>query len=140
MNAQAAVGGPAEGTVHEAGEKDDGFAVDSDVCMYVCTFLFVLSGFYIFAGINHFLNPEFYLPLIPDYFSNAEFINVLAGLAEIILGIGLLIKKVRRVAIIGVVLMLLAFIPSHVYFIQKGSCIDGGLGQRASSGQFRNGR
>ncbi|HAH36705.1 MAG TPA: hypothetical protein DEQ87_06875 [Algoriphagus sp.] len=89
--------------------------------------LFVLSGFYIFAGINHFLNPEFYLPLIPDYFSNAEFINVLAGLAEIILGIGLLIKKVRRVAIIGVVLMLLAFIPSHVYFIQKGSCIDGGL-------------
>ena len=89
--------------------------------------LFVLSGFYIFAGINHFLNPEFYLPLIPDYFSNAEFINVLAGLAEIILGIGLLIKKVRRVAIIGVVLMLLACIPSHVYFIQKGSCIDGGL-------------
>lgn len=89
--------------------------------------LFVLSGFYIFAGINHFLNPEFYLPLIPDYFSNAEFINVLAGLAEIILGIGLLIKKVRRLAIIGIVLMLLAFIPSHVYFIQKGSCIDGGL-------------
>ncbi len=89
--------------------------------------LFVLSGFYIFAGINHFLNPEFYLPLIPDYFSNAEFINVMAGLAEIILGIGLLIKKVRRVAIIGVVLMLLAFIPSHVYFIQKGSCIEGGL-------------
>jgi uncharacterized membrane protein len=89
--------------------------------------LFVLSGFYIFAGINHFLNPEFYLPLIPDYFSNAEFINVLAGLAEIFLGIGLLIKKVRRLAIIGIVLMLLAFIPSHVYFIQKGSCIDGGL-------------
>ncbi len=89
--------------------------------------LFVLSGFYIFAGINHFLNPEFYLPLIPDYFSNAEFINVLAGVAEIILGIGLLIKKVRRLAIIGIVLMLLAFIPSHVYFIQKGSCIDGGL-------------
>ncbi|QYH38513.1 DoxX family membrane protein [Algoriphagus sp. NBT04N3] len=89
--------------------------------------LFVLSGFYIFAGINHFLNPEFYLPLIPDYFSNAEFINVMAGLAEIILGIGLLIKKVRRLAIIGIVLMLLAFIPSHVYFIQKGSCIDGGL-------------
>lgn len=89
--------------------------------------LFVLSGFYIFAGINHFLNPEFYLPLIPDYFSNAEFINVLAGVAEIILGIGLLIKKVRRLAIIGIVLMLLAFIPSHVYFIQKRSCIDGGL-------------
>lgn len=89
--------------------------------------LFVLSGFYIFAGINHFLNPEFYLPLIPDYFSNAEFINVMVGLAEIILGIGLLIKKVRRLAIIGIVLMLLAFIPSHVYFIQKGSCIDGGL-------------
>ena len=89
--------------------------------------LFVLSGFYIFAGINHFLNPEFYLPLIPDYFSNAEFINIMAGLAEIIFGIGLLIKKVRRLAIVGIILMLLAFIPSHIYFIQKGSCIDGGL-------------
>ncbi len=83
--------------------------------------------FYLFAGINHFVNPEFYLPLIPPFFESADLFNNLAGVAEIILAIGLAIPSVRQKAKWGIVLMLLAFIPSHIYFIQIGSCVDGGL-------------
>ncbi len=82
-----------------------------------------MAGFYLFGGINHFRTPEFYLPLIPDYLPTPDLLNLLAGIAEIVLAIGLLIPNTRKWAAWGVIAMLLAFIPSHVYFIQIGSCI-----------------
>jgi uncharacterized membrane protein len=85
--------------------------------------LYLMAGFYLFGGINHFRTPEFYLPLIPDYLPTPDLLNLLAGIAEIVLAIGLLIPNTRKWAAWGVIAMLLAFIPSHVYFIQLGSCI-----------------
>jgi uncharacterized membrane protein len=79
------------------------------------------------AGINHFLNPQFYLPLIPEYIPWHEFINIFSGIAEILLAIGILFKNTRKISSLLIMLMLIAFIPSHWYFIQIGSCIDGGL-------------
>ncbi len=89
--------------------------------------LYVLAMFYIVAGINHFVNPGFYLPLIPEYFVYLELINYLSGIAEVVLGIGLLVNQSRRISSYLIVLLLVAFIPSHVYFIQIGSCVEGGL-------------
>jgi uncharacterized membrane protein len=86
-----------------------------------------MTIFYLIAGFNHFVNPDFYLPLIPPFFNSPEKINVLSGIAEIILGIGILFYPSRKYASFGIILMLLAFIPSHVYFIQLNSCIEGGL-------------
>lgn len=83
--------------------------------------------FYLVAGINHFINPQFYLPLIPPVFPEPNLINTLSGIAEIGLAIGLAFTKTRKTASFLVILMLIAFIPSHVYFIQIGSCTDGGL-------------
>lgn len=89
--------------------------------------LYLMAFLYLLAGINHFVSPESYLPLIPNYLPNPNLINILAGIAEIILSIGLLIPKTRKIASWGVILMLVAFIPSHVYFVQIGSCIEGGI-------------
>lgn len=83
--------------------------------------------FYLFAGINHFINPEFYLPLIPPFFPFPNTINILSGIIEILLAIGLALPRTRKIASHLIILMLLAFIPSHVYFIQIGSCINEGL-------------
>ena len=89
--------------------------------------LWIQAGFYILGGINHFINPEFYIDMIPPYFVYLDEINLLAGVAEILLGTGLLFRKTRKFAAYGIILMLLAFIPAHVYFIQIGGCIEGGL-------------
>jgi uncharacterized membrane protein len=48
-------------------------------------------------------------------------------MVEIMGGIGLLIPITRKIAAFGIMAMLIAFIPSHVYFIQVGSCIREGL-------------
>lgn len=83
--------------------------------------------FYLAAGINHFINPEFYLPLIPDYLPYHELINLVSGYIEIVLAAALLFNKTQRIASFAIIAMLLAFIPSHIYFIQINSCIPGGL-------------
>ena len=86
-----------------------------------------MAALYILAGINHFVNPQFYIDLIPPYFPFKEFINILSGVIEIVLGILLIPNKSRKLAGYAIILMLIAFIPSHVYFIQIGSCIEEGL-------------
>ena len=89
--------------------------------------LFLLSGFYVFAGVNHFINPQFYYDLIPDYLPFHELINVVSGLAEITLGIGVIFQKTRKWSSYLLVTMLISFVPAHIYFIQIGSCVEGGM-------------
>ena len=86
-----------------------------------------MAAFYAFAGVNHFIDPQFYLDLIPPYLPFPEFINIFSGLIEIIFAIMLLFDRYRKLASQLIIAMLIAFIPSHVYFIQIGFCIDGGL-------------
>lgn len=86
--------------------------------------LVVLSIFFVTAGINHFINPDFYLPLIPPYFPNHHLINSCSGIVEITLGIGLMFPVFRQYAALGIVILMLLFVPSHIYFVQMGSCIE----------------
>ena len=86
------------------------------------TLLILMIVFYLFAGYNHFANPSFYYTIIPPYLSDwAGSINILAGIAEILLAILLIPKSTRKTAAWGIIIMLIAFIPSHIYFIQKGT-------------------
>jgi uncharacterized membrane protein len=90
-------------------------------------FKYLLGIFFILAGRNHFANPEFYYPLIPDYLPYPVFINSMSGIIEILLGLGILFKKYSKMSAWGIIVLLLIFIPSHIYFIQVGSCIENGL-------------
>ncbi|AMQ56818.1 hypothetical protein [Algoriphagus sanaruensis] len=89
--------------------------------------VYIQAFFYSVAGLNHFLNPDFYLPLIPEYLPNHGLINLIAGFIEILLGLGILFKNSRKWAGYGIVVMLISFIPSHIYIIQIGGCVGGGL-------------
>ncbi|MDB9964041.1 hypothetical protein OAD50_03100 [Vicingaceae bacterium] len=78
---------------------------------------------YFTGGINHFVQPEIYIPLIPPYLVYVNELNLLSGLAEVILAIGLLFSITRKWAMHGIILMLFTFLPTHIYFIEMGSCI-----------------
>jgi len=86
-----------------------------------------MAAFYSMAGLNHFINSDFYLGLIPNYLGYPEVINYLSGIIEIVFAIGILFSKARKLIAYGIILMLVAFIPSHIYFIQIGSCVINGL-------------
>ncbi|SCY06348.1 Uncharacterized membrane protein [Nonlabens sp. Hel1_33_55] len=82
--------------------------------------LFII--FYGFAGINHFLNPETYEQLIPNWLGDSAIINLVAGVVEIAVAILAIFKPTRKWAGYLTIAMLLAFIISHVYYIQLGHC------------------
>jgi uncharacterized membrane protein len=72
---------------------------------------------YIAAGIIHFRVPEFYIAIIPQYIPYPQLMNAIAGIFEIIFGLGLAFKITRRYAAWGIVLMLAAFLPVHISMI-----------------------
>jgi uncharacterized membrane protein len=87
----------------------------------------VIAVLFIFAGINHFLSPDFYLPLIPDYLPYPKLINVISGALELIIGLLIWTNKFRRVGGLALAALMVAFIPAHVHFIHIGHCIPDGL-------------
>ena len=53
--------------------------------------------------------------------------NILSVVAEILLALLLIPKSTRLKAGVGIIIILLAFIPSHIYFIQKGEFMIGSV-------------
>jgi uncharacterized membrane protein len=71
---------------------------------------------YVLAGFNHLMNPQFYLAIIPPDLPDPEWLNVLSGLAEIVLGVFLLAEpRVRALAAWGLIALLVAVFPANVY-------------------------
>ncbi|MCC8424225.1 DoxX family membrane protein [Mucilaginibacter sp. UR6-11] len=81
------------------------------------TSLVILITGYLYAGINHFRNPESYRAIIPHYIPFPALINSLAGLFEILFGLLLIFKTTRPFAALGIGLMLTAFLPVHIQMI-----------------------
>ncbi len=84
--------------------------------------LYSFIGFYAFAGIMHFIQPAIYLEVIPDWLGNKSIINYAAGAVEILVAGLAFFKLSRKMSSYLAIAMLLAFVISHVYFIQLGSC------------------
>lgn len=83
---------------------------------YLTLILSVLLGlFMIFGGVNHFLKPDFYLPFVPPFLPLKEVVVLLSGVVEVVLGVGVLIPKFRFYAAWGILLLMLVFLPVHIY-------------------------
>jgi uncharacterized membrane protein len=77
--------------------------------------LWVMAGFYVVAGFNHLMNPDFYLAIMPPELPNPEWLNVISGLAEIVLGVFVLEPRLRVLAAWGIIALLIAVFPANVY-------------------------
>ena len=75
----------------------------------------LLAIAFIFAGINHFINTDFYLSIMPPYLPWHLAAVYLSGIIEIILGIMLLIPKTQKLAAWGIILLLIAVFPANIY-------------------------
>lgn len=80
--------------------------------------LYLMAAFYAAAGVNHFVNPGFYLKVMPPYLPAPELLNWLSGAIEIALALLLLIPRTRRLAAFGIIALLVAIFPVHVYMWQ----------------------
>ena len=77
--------------------------------------LWLMAAFYVSAGVNHFLSPEFYLPIMPPYLPWHAELVFLSGVAEVLIGIGLLIPATRVLAAWGAIALLVAVFPANIH-------------------------
>ncbi len=74
-----------------------------------------MAVLYVAAGVNHFINPAFYLNIMPPYLPWHETLVAVSGVAEIVLGIGLLVPATFRLAAWGVIALLIAVSPANIH-------------------------
>ncbi len=79
--------------------------------------LYLLSFQLCFTGFLHLINPGFFVAIIPPELPNPEWLNVISGLIEIVLGVYLLEPKTRVLAAWGVIALLIAVYPANVYMM-----------------------
>jgi uncharacterized membrane protein len=82
--------------------------------------LTLMSLFYIWAGIWHFVHPEMYARIIPPYLPAPLALVYISGLAELLLGALLLPSVTRPWAARGLIALLLAVFPANIYMYQLG--------------------
>ena len=73
----------------------------------------IISGILILGGITHFTHPEVSSGLIPEFLPKA-LVHVFIGILEIVLGIGVWIKGFRKLALTGITVLMILFLPLHI--------------------------
>ena len=81
--------------------------------------LALMALLYVLAGLNHFRSPGFYRPMMPPWIPAHDAMIFLSGIAEIVLGISLMFEATRSLAAIGIILLLIAVMPVHIYMLQE---------------------
>lgn len=79
--------------------------------------LYIMSGFYFLAGINHFVHPSFYEKIMPPYLTYPLALIYLSGACETGLGLLLLPQKTRRFAAWGIIALLIAIFPANLQML-----------------------
>ena len=75
---------------------------------------YLLVAFFVLGGINHFINPAFYVRMMPPYLPWHLFLVYLSGAFEAGLGLLLLAPRFTRVAGWGLIALLIAVFPANL--------------------------
>ena len=84
-----------------------------------------MSLFYIMAGTNHFISPDWYVRIVPPILPFKTAIVYISGILEIILGSLLIFPKTRFIAGWGIIILLVAVYPANIYVaLTNGEAMD----------------
>ena len=87
--------------------------------------IIIMSLFYIMAGTNHFINPDWYVRIVPPILPFKTAIVYISGILEIILGSLLIFPKTRFIAGWGLIILLVAVYPANIYVaLTNGEAMD----------------
>lgn len=79
------------------------------------TSLYIMAAIYIVAGLLHFIRPRTYLAIMPPYLPAHKALVFWSGVAELALGLALLLPVLRTWAAWGIIALLIAVFPANVY-------------------------
>ncbi|MGH7893897.1 MAG: DoxX family protein [Candidatus Binatia bacterium] len=77
--------------------------------------VYPMGVLYVVAGITHFTNPGFFRQIVPPMLPAPALLVVVSGIAEISLGLLVMLPATRRFAAWGLVALLIAVYPANIY-------------------------
>ena len=77
--------------------------------------IYVMSFMYVFIGIRHFTNPQYFLDIVPPQLPFKLFLVYLTGLIEIVGGVAILAPKTRKVGAYLLIFLLVSVFPANIY-------------------------
>ena len=81
--------------------------------------IYFMSISYTYVGVRHFIDPDFFLAIMPNYLTfHLEFVY-LSGIAEVVLGLMLLSKKTRKTGAIGIIVLLMLVFPANIHLVKS---------------------
>lgn len=78
----------------------------------------IYGGFFCFAGIMHLIKPNFFKHFIPDFLPK-KLVNYVVGILEFCVGFGLFFSETIKFASLGIIILLLIFLPIHIWDVTK---------------------
>ena len=75
----------------------------------------LFAAFFIVAGVTHFTNFAFFIAIVPPYLPWPAALVYISGVAEILLGILLLLPRTTRMAAWGLIGLLIAVFPANIH-------------------------
>ena len=80
----------------------------------------LLGLFFIAVGVNHFVMPRAYEPIVPPRWQGqAKRLVWWSGVGEVAGGLGVLLPATRRVAGLGLIALLAAVFPANLYMARE---------------------
>ena len=76
--------------------------------------IYVYVLFFIGAGLNHFLNPQFYDAIVPSFIPYPRAVHQFTGILEIIIPL-LLLTKYRKEAALAMIVLLVLLYGANLY-------------------------
>lgn len=87
--------------------------------------IILMSYFYMSVGVKHFIEPEWFLQIMPPNFPFHLASVYISGFLEVSFGFLLLIPKTRYYAAWGLILLLIAVFPANIYLaLTNGDALD----------------
>ena len=79
----------------------------------------IIAGIFLLMGLFHFIRPELFIKVMPDYVPWHKAMVYISGVAELLGGAGILIDEVRIAAGYELIIMLFAVFPANIDMAYK---------------------
>lgn len=76
--------------------------------------LFLMIVFYTIAGLNHFVNPEGYIKIMPHWAPYPKLLVFVSGACEVLFALLLIFSFTRRMGLWCIILLLFAVFPANI--------------------------
>jgi uncharacterized membrane protein len=80
---------------------------------------------FIWIGIQHFVDPSWFEPIVPEVLGNARFWVLVSGVFEIALGLAIMFPKFRKIGSLGIAAMLVVLYWANLNMWINGIAIGG---------------